>query len=418
MRNKGFTLIELLAVIVILAIIALIATPIILGIIKDTKKEADKRNVEMYYKALENALAQQQLDGSTPITGTFETKNGKDILLDEKTIFTVEYDGPEITIDRIDIYEDGSVYIQGVKSKSGGKTLANSVGTKQRYVDGEEVYIDVTTGKSCTNYHVDNSKTGYNGLTTTKTTDNQNSCLKFYSFLDYGGKTLNLLLDHNTTANIEWITQSDFVENSGKVTENLTNDHGVCQYGKICVGNNVGPITALKQLYVDTNSWKGTKTPLNYELDQKNKPSESNYIIDYSRYKARLITAQEIAKITGADKELNWNEILECGAGYYLDGQKGTDPKWETQVANSTINSDYYWLFDRTSDCTGYGCKISDSATKGYWTSTSHAQYSSYAWMVHQFGAMNNIGGHFDFYVSYKSGFGIRPVIEVSKSNL
>ena len=38
MKKKGFTLIELLAVIVILAIIALIATPIILGIIDDTRK--------------------------------------------------------------------------------------------------------------------------------------------------------------------------------------------------------------------------------------------------------------------------------------------------------------------------------------------------------------------------------------------
>jgi len=37
MKNKGFTLIELLAVIVILAIIALIATPIVLGIIEDVK---------------------------------------------------------------------------------------------------------------------------------------------------------------------------------------------------------------------------------------------------------------------------------------------------------------------------------------------------------------------------------------------
>ena len=37
-NNKGFTLIELLAVIVILAIIALIATPMILGVI-DTAKQ-------------------------------------------------------------------------------------------------------------------------------------------------------------------------------------------------------------------------------------------------------------------------------------------------------------------------------------------------------------------------------------------
>ena len=48
MKNKkGFTLIELLAVIVILAIIALIATPIVINIIEDSKKNSsaisDKR---------------------------------------------------------------------------------------------------------------------------------------------------------------------------------------------------------------------------------------------------------------------------------------------------------------------------------------------------------------------------------------
>ncbi len=38
MKQKGFTLIELLAVIVILAVIALIATPLIMGVITDAKK--------------------------------------------------------------------------------------------------------------------------------------------------------------------------------------------------------------------------------------------------------------------------------------------------------------------------------------------------------------------------------------------
>ena len=49
MKNKGFTLIELLAVIVILAIIALIATPIILGIINDAREQAKKRSAELVY---------------------------------------------------------------------------------------------------------------------------------------------------------------------------------------------------------------------------------------------------------------------------------------------------------------------------------------------------------------------------------
>ena len=63
MKEKGFTLIELLAVIVILAIIALIATPIILGIIKDSKEESNKRSAELYIDAVEQAIVRKNLNG-------------------------------------------------------------------------------------------------------------------------------------------------------------------------------------------------------------------------------------------------------------------------------------------------------------------------------------------------------------------
>ena len=52
-KNKGFTLVELLAVIVILALIALIATPIILNIIKDAKRSAAKNSAYGYIDAVE-----------------------------------------------------------------------------------------------------------------------------------------------------------------------------------------------------------------------------------------------------------------------------------------------------------------------------------------------------------------------------
>ena len=55
--KKGFTLIELLAVIVILAIIALIATPIVLDIIEDSKNSSIRESVNMYKSAAENAIA-------------------------------------------------------------------------------------------------------------------------------------------------------------------------------------------------------------------------------------------------------------------------------------------------------------------------------------------------------------------------
>ena len=63
MKKNAFTLIELLAVIVILAIIALIATPIILGIINDSKEQSTKRSAENYIDAVEQAIVRKNLEG-------------------------------------------------------------------------------------------------------------------------------------------------------------------------------------------------------------------------------------------------------------------------------------------------------------------------------------------------------------------
>ena len=52
-NKKGFTLIELLAVIVILAIIALIATPIILNMIKNARKSAAKSSTLGFVDSVE-----------------------------------------------------------------------------------------------------------------------------------------------------------------------------------------------------------------------------------------------------------------------------------------------------------------------------------------------------------------------------
>lgn len=56
-NKKGFTLIELLAVIVILAIIALIATPIILGIIEDSRKSARENSAKYIASTIDTSYA-------------------------------------------------------------------------------------------------------------------------------------------------------------------------------------------------------------------------------------------------------------------------------------------------------------------------------------------------------------------------
>ena len=54
-KENAFTLIELLAVIVVLAIIALIATPIVMNTIKNAKKGAAERSADSYIRQVETA---------------------------------------------------------------------------------------------------------------------------------------------------------------------------------------------------------------------------------------------------------------------------------------------------------------------------------------------------------------------------
>lgn len=95
MKNKGFTLIELLAVIVILAIIALIATPTILGIINDAKTNAQKRSAELAYAGVEYA-----------ITSYMFAKNGEQptSVSDIQKYFTVE---------NVELLDDGKIKEKG-----------------------------------------------------------------------------------------------------------------------------------------------------------------------------------------------------------------------------------------------------------------------------------------------------------------
>ncbi len=62
-QNKGFTLIELLAVIVILAIIALIATPIVLNMIAEARKSAAKSSSLGFIDSIEYYAGFAQANG-------------------------------------------------------------------------------------------------------------------------------------------------------------------------------------------------------------------------------------------------------------------------------------------------------------------------------------------------------------------
>ncbi len=66
MKEQGFTLIELLAVIVILAVIALIATPLIMNVIEDAKDGALKNSVRNIIHIAESEYVLQAMNNPNP----------------------------------------------------------------------------------------------------------------------------------------------------------------------------------------------------------------------------------------------------------------------------------------------------------------------------------------------------------------
>jgi prepilin-type N-terminal cleavage/methylation domain-containing protein len=92
MKKKGFTLIELLAVIVILAIIALIATPLVLKYIGKAREEAAIASAYAYIDAYEKYVANAVLNSEEKINKKekyylINNSNYKDSSAANKSIF-------------------------------------------------------------------------------------------------------------------------------------------------------------------------------------------------------------------------------------------------------------------------------------------------------------------------------------------
>ena len=330
-KNKGFTLVELLAVIVILALIALIATPIILNVINDAKKQAAKDSAYGYMDAVEKYIVSSELEDKSIQDRTYSVEELNSMGVSVKGS-TPDNGNIEIKNSSVKSYDIG---IDGYEVNNGE---VKKISTTKSFKNGTAVYYNPETENKC-------SKEAAKSTTGTK-----RGCMKWYVFNDKeGNATVNVILDHNTTANVAW---------------NLT-------------GNNSEMKEVKKALENDTKDWKNT---------------------------ARLITANEVAKITGYT---SWGTNI-TGYPWFCFDTNQSDTTNECAKAQGT--SEYAWLFDYTKECTSYGCNVSDSSTWGYWTSTQYVN-SIHVWFV----ARN---GRLDVNSASSTGHGVRPVITISKSNI
>ena len=366
MRKNGFTLIELLAVIVILAIIALIATPIILGIINDAREESNERSVELYASAVRNGIAAYQLREMKEVAaGTYTS---------ETLPFDVEYDG-EVECTTIDIYEDGGVYVAGCTVN--GNAVDYTYGTKQVVkgtigicnplnVQTEGVY---TAGDKY-ECDVDPNKEGYEQI--------------FYVLTNATSGSVNLIMDSNINISgeavktgvtdkglVAWINQSDYIAVGGS---DWSNDGGQCQYGGMCASNEYGPITTMNYLQEATKKWTNVN------------PQTVSTFTDYAG------ETHNMAKIYIVNARIPYISEAEA-IGCYGDLSE-TCPLWMVDY----LSNDY--------EIAG---RNGVSGVLGYWTLTSTS--SDHAWYIEYGGS----GGYaFDSSVDYDGSYGVRPVINLS----
>ena len=142
MDKKAFTLIELLAVIVILGILALIVTPILINVVKDSNEKSYKLSADGYISAVNDYILSNQLDGKKVENGKYNIKNldvkisgkepskGSVEIYDEKInnaqlcydTYLLKYDGKEVTLT-----EKGCEKEAIVNLAIGKKTYKNTV---------------------------------------------------------------------------------------------------------------------------------------------------------------------------------------------------------------------------------------------------------------------------------------------------
>ena len=274
------------------------------------KNRANKEDIKGIVQYIEELNKKISVKGSTPDNGNIEIKNS--------------------SVKSYDIGIDGYVVSNGEVKK---------VSTTKSFKNGTAVYYNPVYGEKCNDYTEANSKTG-----------TKSGCMKWYVFNDKeGNATVNVILDHNTTANVAW---------------NST-------------GSNSEMKEVKKALENDTSAWKNT---------------------------ARLITANEVAKITGHPTF----DASNTGQSWFcLDTNK---PDTTSYCAKAQGKSKYAWLFDYTYECTNYGCNTSDLSTWGYWTSTQYVN-SIHVWFVSR-------NGRLDVNSASSTGHGVRPVITISKSDI
>lgn len=382
-KKNGFTLIELICTILLLSIIVSLVIITTVNIIQNSKERENAASMKLIEVAAKDYITQNEND--------FHIKNGViyciDIqkLIDENLLVSkIKYNGEEINDKTVKVRYDSNTYFYSLDEKGScvgpTKVLANQNDTYKAIV-----YLDPT---NLTNY--------CDSKNVTSTTGTKSGCMKWYVY-EEDSKNYTMILDHNTTATYAWLSKEDYIA-AGGTEENWESSR--------YADSSKGPITITKKLKEDTSSWV---------------------------VPARLISADEIAHIVGADREdtIKWdsnkvfigrtNHDSSINMDSYISwfNLNGSGNSYSStdgwHIANSEITN-YFWLVENL----GKYCTDGEYLT-GYWTSTPIRESTGISGAYDVDGIRDTIDKTSDQTlgygsISYTGASGIRPVITVEKN--
>ena len=353
-----------------------------------TSSEASNTYIKLnHFNQIYKCIVTEPTDISYTSSNTSSTTSSQDIIMQAIKVDVFNSDGP-----------GGS----GGSGGSGGNTdpwggvaapISTEINGKTKYEGWlvspvETKYFNVTTGTKCTNQE-------WSAGAGSHANETNSGCLRFYAYLE-DNLSYTMILDRNASVN---------------------------KYAWASSGSNAaGPITAAPALKTLTDNWQGTITPSNYTGVFMDGVNEISYTIPYDTngYKARFISADEIARIVGNSSFNSLTSTNENG-WYYLDsGSAETMAARQTSLVSSTIKSKFYWLYDYMYNSANYGNYTSHNNTNmnGYWTADAAPNGErNRAWVM--WGDSHVCGNNGQYYgarVQDSNGVGIRPVITVLKS--
>ena len=218
LKNKyGFTLIELLAVIVVLAIIALIATPIVMNTIKKSKKGAAERSADSYVKQVETAVAEERLSKNEVLEGEYQITSDGNLCRDKSASCSddnkikIEMSGTKPTSGKIKI-TNGSVD-QSSSSMTIGDYTVSYNSTKKTYEAIEkgntpQVEVLCTAKTTATTGNVPSGNYAYGDEYICELGDNDE---KTFFVLETNGDNVSLIMDRNIDSNGKGTTSGNTV---------------------------------------------------------------------------------------------------------------------------------------------------------------------------------------------------------------